>query len=144
MKNSTILRTLTDTTHDSVQGYRKASEDAKNPRLKAVLKERAKLREVTLGKLNAELARLGEEQVTSGTTAGWLHRKFTEVSAMFEGSDEAATERIEEGEDYIAGKFAEALKDDDLDPQTRLVIADAYEEVKQGERIADSLEAAFD
>ena len=144
MKTTTILDTLADTTWDSVAGYRKAAEEAKSPALTQLLTERAAKREATLDALNDELARFGEDRVTSGSASGWLHRKFTEVSAMFDGSDEAAMERIEEGEDYLKGKFAEAAKSDDLDAQSRRVVEQGYAEISQGERLSDLLEAAYD
>ena len=144
MESTSILRTLADTTYDSVLGYRKAAEKADSPNLKRVLEQRAQEREQTLAKLNAELQRHGEEPVTSGTTAGWMHRKFIEISNLFESGDETAAERVEEGEDYISTKFSEALDDDDLDPQTREAIAEVYGEIQRGERFADQLEATID
>ncbi len=144
MENTTIIKTLTETTYDSVQGYRKAAEKAKNPQLKGLLVERAVKREGTLLKLNAELTRQGGSPVTSGTATGALHRIFADISDLFENADEGATERVEEGEDYIAGKFEEALKSDDLDPRSRVVLQEAYSEVKQGERLTNMLESAFD
>ncbi|TMM49077.1 ferritin-like domain-containing protein [Qipengyuania marisflavi] len=141
---STILKTLTDTTHDSVDGYRKAAEKANSPQLKQALNERLQKREATLGTLNAELQRRGEELVTKGTAAGGLHRIWTEITDMFENGDEAAAERVEEGEDYIKGKFDAALKNDDLDPQDRAVIQQCYAEICEGEKFGNMIEKQYD
>ena len=141
---ATILKTLTDTTFDSVEGYKRAAEKADSPQLKQVLNEQATKRQALVAKMNAELERRGEELVTKGTTAGKLHQLWVEASNLFENGDEAATERVEEGEDYLARKFEEALKKDDLDPQERMLIEAGYAEVKEGERLTDMLEKQYD
>ena len=141
---ATILKTLTDTTFDSVEGYKRAAEKANSPQLKQVLNEQATKREALVTKMNAELERRGEELVTKGTTAGKMHQLWVEASNLFENGDEAATERVEEGEDYLAKKFEEALEMDNLDPQERVLIEAGYAEVKEGERLTDMLEKQYD
>ena len=139
-----VLKTLTDTTFDSVEGYRRAADKADSPALKSILTEQANKREALVTRMNAELERRGEPLVTKGTTAGKLHQLWVEASNLFENGDEAATERVEEGEDYLAAKFEQALKADDLDPQCRAVVEAGYREVKEGERLTDMLEAKYD
>lgn len=142
--NTTALETLIDTTYDSVEGYRKASETAKSPELKRILSDQAAKRQRTLDALNAELTRLGGKLVTKGTATGGLHRLWLDLTNLFESGDKAAVERVEEGEDYLAGKFEEALKAADLDPTTRSVIQTALGEVREGERLTDRLEEQYD
>lgn len=142
--NTTALETLIDTTYDSVEGYRKASETAKSPELKRILSDQAAKRQKTLDALNAELTRLGGKLVTKGTATGGLHRLWLDLTNLFESGDKAAVERVEEGEDYLAGKFEEALKATDLDPTTRSVIQTALGEVREGERLTDRLEEQYD
>ncbi|MEG4930212.1 PA2169 family four-helix-bundle protein [Microcoleus sp. F10-B2] len=138
------LKSLIETTFDSVGGYRKAAETANSPQLKGVLTQQAQKRQATLDALNQELVRLGGEQVTSGTTAGGLHRLWVDITSMFEKGDEAAAERVEEGEDYLSKKFEEALKEQDLDLTARGAIEKAYLEVKEGERLTDQLARQYD
>jgi uncharacterized protein (TIGR02284 family) len=138
------LKSLVETTFDSVEGYRKAAETAKSPQLKAVLTQQAQKRQSTLDMLNQELVRLGGDRVTSGTTAGGLHRLWVDITSLFEKSDEAAAERVEEGEDYLVKKFEEALREQDLDPSARAAIEKAYLEVKEGERLTDQLAHQYD
>lgn len=142
--NTTALETLIDTTYDSVEGYRKASETAMSPELKRILSDQAAKRQKTLDALNAELTRLGGKLVTKGTATGGLHRLWLDLTNLFESGDKAAVERVEEGEDYLAGKFEEALKATDLDPTTRSVIQTALGEVREGERLTDRLEEQYD
>jgi len=141
---STVLKTLTDTTIDSVEGYRKAAEKADSPRLKQLLNERMAKREQILATLNAELQRRGESLVTKGTLSGDLHRLWMGITDLFENGDEAAAERVEEGEDYLKAKFEAALDGDNLDPQERAVLQSCYTEICEGERFADMLEQQYD
>lgn len=140
----TTLETLIDTTYDSVAGYRKAAEIAKSDSLRRTLEAQAARRQQSLDLLNQELVRHGGELVTKGTATGALHRLWLDITALFESDDEAAVERVEEGEDYIAGKLDTALEVTDLDPQTRTVIERVRAEVREGERLADQLERQHD
>lgn len=139
---STTFKTLVDTTFDSVEGYRKAAEKADSPALKRALTDRLQQRQATLDTLNAELQRTGDDLVTKGTVTGELHQLWLGIADMFESGDEAAAERVEEGEDYIRDKFKSAL-DSDLDPQERAVIQQAYAEISEGERFGDMIEKQY-
>lgn len=139
-----ILKTLAETSFDSVAGYRKAAEMANSPQLMGILTQQAQKRQSTLDALNQELVRVGGDAVTSGTTAGGLHRLWADIMSLFEKGDEAAAERAEEGEDYLLKKFEAALKDQDIDPAARSVIEQAYLEVKEGERLTDQLAHQYD
>ena len=142
--SQTTLETLLDTTYDSVEGYRKAASLAKSSELKRVLNAQAARRQQSLDTLNAELVRLGGTLVTKGTMTGSLHRLWVDITAMFENGDDAAVGRVEEGEDYLAGKLDEALEHAELDPSTRSVIEHVRAEVREGERLADQLEQQYD
>ena len=141
---TTTFKTLTDTTYDSVEGYRKAAEKADSAQLKQALENRAQKREQTLNQMNAELRRQGDELVTKGTVTGDAHQMWASITTAFENNDEAAAERVEEGEDYIKGKFESALNDDDLDPQERTVVQQCYAEICEGERFSDMVENQYD
>lgn len=145
MKNDTTsLETLVDTTYDSVEGYRKASDTAKSPELKRILSEQAAKRQATLDALNAELTRLGGNLVTKGTATGGLHRLWMDLTDLFESGDKAAVERVEEGEDYLADKFEDVLRAANLDPATRTVVEAALSEIRDGERMTDRLSDQYD
>ncbi|RIV84630.1 ferritin-like domain-containing protein [Aurantiacibacter zhengii] len=144
MSANSVLKTLTDTAFDSVEGYRQAAEKANNPQLKQALERRRVEREKTVSKLNAEIERQGGELVTKGTMTGSAHRTWMSIADAFENGDEAAAELVEEGEDYLKGKFKSALDDDDLDPQSRTVIQQCYAEISEGERFGDMIDKQFD
>ena len=138
-----IIETLTDTAVDSALGYETASELADNAGLKQTLREQAGKRRDTVRMLNAEIVRLGGEPRESGSTMGAAHRAFTSLADAFEDSNEAAAERVEEGEDYIERKFRAALDHQDLTAEARVVIQRAHDEISKGERITDVLKKRF-
>lgn len=138
------LRSLTQTAIDSAEGYERASENAKSPQLKQTLSEAASKRRRLVADLNRELVRLGGEAQDRGSTAGAAHHVWVQITNAFKDSDESATERVEEGEDYIEKKFREALNNSDLQPQTREVLQRAHGEISEGERLADRLAAQYE
>lgn len=142
--NRTVLETLIDTVYDSIEGYRRAGETADTAGLKTVFANQLDRRRRTLELLNQELGRLGGEVMTKGTMTGALHQLWLKISDAFQSGDEAAIDRVQEGEEYLASKFETALEDTDLDPQTRMVIEQALGEIRQGESLADQLEGADD
>lgn len=144
MTDVKTLKSLTQTTFDSAQGYRTAIDKADAPALRSALQRRLTEREQTLAKLNTALTNQGEKPIDSGSMSGKAHQLFTGIADAFDSGDEAAVERVEEGEDYIAGKFRDALKDDiaQTDP-VRPVIEDAYREIREGERFTDMLEKQY-
>ncbi|BDI60806.1 ferritin-like domain-containing protein [Qipengyuania nanhaisediminis] len=141
--NLDTLKSLTQTTRDSVEGYKKAIEKAESPAIKSALQNRCQSRERVLEQLNAELEKNGCERVTDNSMASDAHQMFMSIADAFESGDEAAIERVEEGEDYIAGKFREAMEDGEVDPSFRQVIQQAYQDVQAGERFSDMLDKQY-
>lgn len=144
MSANNVLKSLTDTAFDSIEGYGKAAEKAKDPNLKTALLKRREKREKTVAALNAEIQRQGGELVTKGTMTGEAHQLWMSITDAFEDGNEAAAERVEEGEDYLKNKFESALKDDDLDPQSRMVVQQCYAEISDGERFGDMIAKQYD
>ncbi|KWV92697.1 PA2169 family four-helix-bundle protein [Erythrobacter sp. YT30] len=144
MNNINTLKKLTQTTFDSVEGYRKAIDKAESPALKSAFERRLNSREETLTKLNNALAGRGEDRIDSASVSGTAHQTFFSIADAFSDSNEAAIERVEEGEDYLAEQFRDVLKDDaEMDQSIKMVIEQAYEEVREGERFTDMLEKQY-
>lgn len=135
----TVLETLIDTVYDSLNGYRNASDAADSQAVKSAFANQMERRQSTLDMLNQELVRQGGELVTKGTMAGGLHQVWLKVTELFQSGDRAAIDRVQEGEDYLAGKFETALEGTDLDSQTRAIIQRALTEIRQGEQLAEQL-----
>lgn len=143
-KGLNTLQTLTDTTIDSAIGYEKAAEHAKSTTLTETLQRQATQRRKLVDDLNNEIIRLGGEPRDTQSFSGSVHQTWTNISTMFEDADEAAAERVEEGEDYIEKKFREALDKKEFEPQTHQLIQRAHGEIAEGERLADALEDQYD
>ena len=142
--SSTVFKSLTDTTFDSVEGYRQAAEKADSAQLTQALNHRLQQRESTLRQMNAELERQGDELVTKGTLTGEVHQMWQSITSLFGNSDDNVAERIEEGEDYIKNKFQEALESDQLEGQERAVVQQCYNEICEGEQFGDMIERQYD
>ncbi|MGB3470061.1 MAG: PA2169 family four-helix-bundle protein [Erythrobacter sp.] len=144
MNNIELLKDLTQTTRDSVDGYRKAAEKAEKPALKRALEQRRDNRAQTLSEMNRALINRGEDPVTDESMSRQAHEVFTSITDAFSNDDSAVVSRVEEGEDYIAGKFRDALEDDaKTDPEIRTVIEKAYKDIREGERFTDMLEQQY-
>lgn len=142
--DASTLETLTDTAIDSVRGYREAATRATDANLKQKLSEQADKRQRTVDMLNEEIGRLGGQPRTTGSTAGAAHRAWTGLADALGDSNENAAERVEEGEDYIAEKFEQAIEDGNLSPASLEVVRRAYVEISEGERVSDALAEAYD
>ena len=138
------LKSLIQTTIDSAEGYQRASETANSPQLKSILCEQSEKRRQLVTELNQELVRIGGEAQDRGSTSGSLHHVWTRMTEAFKDGDEGASERVEEGEDYIEKKFREALEDKNWDPRTREVLERAHSQIKEGEQLTDRLEEQYD
>ena len=141
---SSVFKSLTDTTFDSVEGYRKAAELADSSQLTQALQQRCQQREQTLQQMNAELERQGDELVTKGTMTGEMHQMWQSITGAFGDNDETAAERVEEGEDYLKGKFEKALESEQLEAQERAIVQQCYDDICAGERFGDSIKRQFD
>lgn len=138
------LQSLTRIAIDSANGYEAAAETARTQQLKTILTDAGTKRRRLVERLNAEIVRLGGERETSGSAAGSVHRAWTRLADAFGDGDERATERVEEGEDYIEQTFREALDEDSFDPETRALLRELHAELQQGERMTDALEKQYD
>lgn len=140
MTNIELLKDLTQTTYDSVEGYRQAAEKAESPAIKQAFVRRSADRAEILNKMNNAMQARGQEPVTSVSIKGSAHQTFLTITDALSDSNEAAIKRVEEGEDYLVGQFRDALEDNDLEPEMRTLIETAYRDIREGERFSDMLE----
>ena len=138
------LESLIKTAIDSAEGYERASETANSAQLKQLLRDQSAKRRRLVSELNQELVRIGGQAQERGSATGAVHHVWTRLTEAFANGDEAATDRVEEGEDYIEKKFREALENKDWDPRTREVLQRAHRELAEDERLADRLEEQHD
>ena len=131
--NLTILKTLTSTLNDSVNGYREAAEHAESEQYREIFRTNAGERERVAGEIAGEVRRLGGTADKDGTVLGKTHQIFLDLKAAITGRDDKAIiNEVERGEDYLKEKFEMALKADDLSPESRVTVERAFQSVRQG------------
>jgi uncharacterized protein (TIGR02284 family) len=143
--DTTTLNTLIGTLIDSIQGYQKAAADTSNARFAEMFNARAQERQQALTRLQAAVARLGGNPEDDGTTAGAVHRGWMNLKeAVLGQDDETIVKTVEEGEDYLKGKFETALDNVDLPAEARMAVEEAWTSVKAGHDEMSALKHAVD
>lgn len=127
-----LVNGLVETTIDSADGYAEAAKDADASRYQDLFQRRAQERRSVASELQDEVRRLGGEPKEDGTILAAAHRAFLNLKDAVTKGDEAVVSEVEAGEDYIKGKYEKALKDTDVEPETRRVIEKAWASVKEG------------
>jgi len=129
-----VLRTLTDTLADSVNGYREAAQHVDSAEFRQMFTELGDERSQVLSDLEAELTRMGGSPADrDGTTLGSLHQRWLDLKASIAGNDDKAViNEVERGEDYLKGKFQAAMKSDALEGDARGIVERAFASVREG------------
>lgn len=127
-----LVNGLVETTIDSADGYAEAAKDADASRYQDLFQRRAQERRSIASELQDEVRRLGGDPKDDGTVLAAAHRAFLNLKDAVTKGDEAVVNEVEAGEDYIKAKYEKALKDTDVEPQTRAVIEKAWASVKEG------------
>ncbi|MHB1057656.1 MAG: PA2169 family four-helix-bundle protein [Rhodanobacter sp.] len=127
------LNSLIETTLDSADGYAEAAKDAKSESLVSLFRERSSERRQVASTLQQRVRLLGGEPEDDGTVLASAHRMFVNLrSSLTSNDNKAVVDEVERGEDHIKSKFEDAMKDDDVSPDTRAVITDVYTSVRNG------------
>ncbi len=124
------LNGLVETTLDSAEGYRVASEDTTNPRFKTLFAERAQSRRQIVTALQAEVRHLGGHPQDDGTVLGAAHRVFLNLKNLVDDSDQAIVNEVESGEDHVKEKYEAVLADGALQRTAREAAHKAYASIK--------------
>ena len=131
--NINILKTLTSTLNDSVNGYRDAADHAEGSQFQQIFRDNAAERERVAGELAGDVRRLGGTPDEDGTMLGKTHQAFLDLKAAVMGRDDKAIiNEVERGEDYLKEKFEAALADDKLTPESREIVERAFQSVRTG------------
>ena len=131
--NTNILKTLTSTLNDSVNGYRDAAENAEGSQFQQIFRDNASERERMAGELAGEVRRLGGTPDEDGTVLGKTHQAWLDLKAAVTGRDDKAIiNEVERGEDYLKEKFEAALADDSLTEESRQIVERIYQSVRKG------------
>lgn len=129
----TTLNSLIATTLDSVDGYTEAAKETDSARFGDMFTARASERRSVVTQLQGEVRRLGGNPEDDGTVLASMHRTFLDLKSIVTGRDDKAiVNEVERGEDHILHKFQDALKDEDLSPETKAAIQNAFTSVRTG------------
>ncbi len=147
MQNDHDIKTLNSliaTTLDSADGYAESAKDAKSPSLVTLFTERSTERRQVASMLQQRVRLLGGDPEDEGTVLASAHRMFVNLRVSLASNDnKAVVDEVERGEDHIKHKFEDALKDNDVSPDTRAVITDAYTSVCNGHDQMRDIKKAF-
>lgn len=143
-KDISTLNSLIKTTIDSVNGYQESAEAVENERFRSMFNELAQDRQQVVPKLQAEVSRLGGNPEDDGSAAAAMHRGWVDLKSAITGRDDKAIiNEVERGEDYIKGKFEDALNSGDLSPECRNVVQQCFESVRRGHDRVSELKHAL-
>jgi uncharacterized protein (TIGR02284 family) len=136
-----VINSLITTTIDSADGFERSAENARNTDFEQLFSTFAQERRHVVGQLQGAVRQLGGEPEDDGSLKADLHRRFEDLRASFgsDRGDKAVIEEVERGEDYLKAKYETALEDEDLSPQARQVIEQAYQSVRAGHDRASQL-----
>jgi uncharacterized protein (TIGR02284 family) len=128
-----VLNTLIETTLDSADGYSQAAANAKQSSYKDVFIRWADDRRQVVTQLQGQVRRLGGTPEDDGSVLAAGHRMFLKLRDSVTGSDdESVIDEVERGEDFIKAKYEAALEDEELSPEVRNAVVQAYASVKTG------------
>ncbi len=140
MSTETInhLNHLITIAEDGAQGYKTASEDAKDLSLKSLLSKYAGQRATYSTELKAIVTSLGEEPSEDGGPIGAIHRGWIEIKSWFAAEDnKSVIQECVRGEEAALNAYDKALADIttsenyyDAIKQQREGVATALQEMK--------------
>lgn len=129
----TGLNTLISTTVDSVNGYERSAQNAEGNQYQQLFRTMAQDRRQVVTKLQARVRALGGEPEDDGSNTAALHRGWQDLTSALTGSDDKAViNEVERGEDYLKEKWEAAMKDDGLSSETRALLTECWQSVRQG------------
>lgn len=127
-----VLNSLIETTIDSADGYREAAKETDKPNFRTLFEARSFERQQVTTDLQGAVRTLGGDPEDDGTILAKAHRAFLDVKHALLRDEQAVVNSVENGEDFIKGKFEAALEDSAVSATTRETIRRAYTTVKDG------------
>ena len=127
-----VLNSLIETTLDSADGYREAARETERPNFRTLFEARSFERQQVASDLQGTVRSLGGEPEDDGSILAKAHRAFLDVKHAVLRDEQAVVNSVENGEDFIKGKFESALEDSSVSASTRETIRRAYATVKDG------------
>ena len=138
-KSISILNDLIETCKDGQQGFATAAKDAKDAELGRVFSQYAEQRANYIRELQNRVRSLGGDPDKHGSVSGTLHRGWINLKAAV-SSDEphAVLSECERGEDAAVANYRDAMKQTELDTESRALVQrhaagvqEAHDRIKQ-------------
>ncbi|TFI57051.1 PA2169 family four-helix-bundle protein [Sphingomonas parva] len=140
-----VLNTLITTTIDSANGFEEAAKDARSDQFKSMFQQFASDRRQCVSQLQQAVRQLGGDPEDDGSVKAAAHRTWLNLKDAVTGdSDKQIIEEVENGEDYIKGKYETALQDDRLSVQAKSIIEQAFRSVREGHDRASQLKHSME
>jgi uncharacterized protein (TIGR02284 family) len=126
-----VLNHLILVGNDAERGYQLAADQVKVPELVKLFEGFARQRKKFLLELEERVRVLRATPPARGTVAGALHRGWMGLTTALESSEaHTVLAECERGEDASVKAYADALREADVDGQTRQLIQQQYEQVQ--------------
>lgn len=139
-----ILNSVTKALIDSSQGYQACAEVCEdNYKLQSEFARRRKERNEIISEFQNHVRELGGAPAETGSLSGAVHRGFTRFSSLFRDDEVAAISALDDGEEFLAEKIEDKLKDYIVDNSTAELLTKAHLAAKKGERFADMIGQNF-
>lgn len=128
-----LLKSLTKTLIDSVDGYRNAAANDRAGTLKEMFLERAVERQFAVERLQRAIREMGGEVDDSPSFGAQVHQRWLDLKSSIEGGDEdAILSGVAFGESYLQQKFQESVDEQSVQGRARLALEEAYASVCAG------------
>jgi len=136
------LNDLIETCKDGEEGFRTAATKLKDSSIRTQFDQYANERARFASELQSQVAQIGGEPATSGSTSAALHRGWIGLKSALTGeSDHAILAEAERGEDVAVKNYRDALSKD-LPSDIRSTIETQYRSVQQAHNTVRSLRDA--
>jgi len=123
-KSAKIAQDLASVNIDSARFYEHAMAEVQDPMLKPVFKRMADTKRRLINDLEQHILRSGEKPSGTGTFAGVMREKYTDIKAMLSREDKKVyVKELEEAEDRILEHYREALSEVESDELEHLLEA---------------------
>jgi len=126
-KTVEVLNDLIQINNDRADGFDKAAKDLseENIDLKAIFEKLSSDSRANVTELAGLVGRNGENPDTGNTILGTLHRAWIDIKASFGGDDRhSILAECERGEDAIKKAYRDALQENELGENVRVVLLD--------------------
>jgi uncharacterized protein (TIGR02284 family) len=111
------LNELLEKSYDAHEGFKAASENADNKKLKEFFRQKSEERETFIKELREEITGYGQVPVEGGSSKGSMHRTWMNLKASVgSDDDESMLEESLRGEKAALEDYKDITKEKDLPP----------------------------